>query len=119
MPGSINTRGASAIRWAAILTKSRIWLGVHGLSLAFMRSGGIEKMGGIRGGKFLLLVLGRLEKRLDRLLHRTSRNLEQPVDRSSWRERAARVSISVFWVARDRSRAPSTLRTICTLRIAA
>jgi hypothetical protein len=51
-----------------------------------MRSGGIEKMGGIRGGKFLLLLLGRLEKRLDRLLHRTSRNLEQPVDRSSWRD---------------------------------
>src|SRR5271168_1900367 len=95
MPGSINTPGASAIRCSN--SKSRIWLGVHGRSLAFMRSGGIEKMGGIRGGKFLLLLLGRLEKRLDRLLHRTSRNLEQPVDRSSWRERAARVSVSVFW----------------------
>src|ERR1700722_12056344 len=84
MPASINTPGASAIRCSN--SKSRIWLGVHGRSLAFMRSGGIEKMGGIRGGKFLLLLLGRLEERLDRLLHRTSRNLEQPVDRSSWRD---------------------------------
>ena len=63
------------------------------------------------GGELLLLLLGRLCKRLDRLLHRTSRSLEQPADRSSWRERAARVSISVFWGARDRSRAPSALRT--------
>jgi hypothetical protein len=32
-------------------------------------------------GKFLLLLVVRLEKRLDRLLQRTSRNLEQPVAR--------------------------------------
>ena len=87
-----------------------------------MRSGGIEKMGGIRGGKFfgkfLLLVLGRLEKRLDRLLHRTSRNLEQPVDRSSWRKRAARVSVSVFWsleIALERHRRFEPF-ALCALR---